>query len=209
MKRYFAHILLVPFLPLFFGACSIKDLRKATNNRVNVKTKIEYNKWDRAKVYTGCNNEEVEAGLNCGLLVDGIKDQLSEYHKTQCKGLKATVCNANFDEMIKARFLLRYPVADYETLALECKGYPETCDSYEKLEMKLLRSHNAGIDQLAQAKREYEAKRLAQEQAESRREILQGITAATYVMSETLKAQPKSMNCTSNKIGNTTYTNCH
>jgi hypothetical protein len=98
-------------------------------------------------------------------------------------------CSKRFIDMFFARLSERYDAADWSAVDQHCRAYPLDCNDSLKLER-----------QLEARQQEIEEQR----SAERRRAFFQGISAMGAAM-----APPPTINCTSNTLGSTTFTNCH
>jgi hypothetical protein len=162
---------------------------------------------------------------SCGLVFNEVFDgaYIANFAKVVC-GLAneklTNECSKRFLEMYVARLAERYTGADWAAVNQKCTAYPIECRDGRALERLLLASHNAGVQgwyyQAAEAARAnaYRAQAAAQaadlqaqeQRAEQRRERARAIGAALQTMGQALS--PPTIQCTSNTVGTSTYTNC-
>lgn len=123
---------------------------------------------------------------------------------TTLKAKKKEECSkelASIFEAGHARLALRYTHGDHAEAALKCQADPNMCD-FGKMEFELMGSHNRHLaERMRSALAETDHRYLSNVLEERRQAEL--VRAASY------RDAPRSVSCTANTVGSTTFANCH
>lgn len=166
----------------------------------------------------------------CGLVFNEVfaKDYIANFTRAICgstDGKLTEECSKRFVDMFMARLSERYTGADWAAVNQKCTAYPLECNDGRSLERLLIASHNGGVQawyfrsiEIARtnAYRAQEAARAADQlvvqqqqerDAERRRAVFQVMGAALQGLVQA-RAPAPTIQCTSNTVGTSTYTNC-
>jgi hypothetical protein len=175
--------------------------------------------------------------VQCGLISDEILAPafIDEFVRDVCheSAPVSAGCASQFGELASARFKERYTRADVEAIQLSCTTYPKDCATLQLIEFKWLKSHDERVNAFAMERRDVilaaqktrgdavveryrmaasERRRAELVEAQGRREraaaALGAIGAGLQAYGSALQRQPQPVNCSSQTIGVTTFTNC-
>jgi hypothetical protein len=167
---------------------------------------------------------------SCGLVFNEVFDRayIANFAKVVCglPGEKLSDdCSKRFVEMYMARLAERYTGADWAAVNRKCTAYPLECHDSFALERLLLASHNLSIqawyyqavefaranayraNQEALAANQLLVQQQRERDADERRRVFEVMAAGLHGLVRA-RATPPTINCTSNTVGSSTYTNC-
>lgn len=118
------------------------------------------------------------------------------------------VCMAEYNKTFLAKLAETYPSANWQDVSLWCQANPIDCKEWEKVEVAVRDSHSAVTSAAARATNAKYAEEQDQNRLEKRRKIFKAIGAGLQGMGSAMQRN-NSVSCTSNRVGQTTYTNCN
>lgn len=195
-------IIYVLFVALI-GCQTASDFKNSSRPKKTKREKIQDKYLE--KMYADKCPEGI-ADPRCGLISDNYEIKFVEFKKQNCKGLNTKSCQNKFTASLNAQAFLRYTYANFKKIEVECTAFPGDCSTFQKIELKMLDSHNKAIISLMEiALIDNDIKDIENEakEDEARAEI---IHRATHAGQEDSK---KEVNCTSTRdyFGNI-HTNC-
>ena len=170
-------------------------------------TKTEYAKLminpECSPEYLRQHPESPQVYAKCGDPIYGqAKSEWKDYAKTcRSQHVKAARCLENFRAMMIARMQLRYKFADPKELGLKCQAQPKDCENLSKVEWWFADSHNDKVMSAMGAQHSADGIQYLNEAQQERRDNQK-------IWDDMFKPSSPSVNCTTNQVGNTAYTNC-
>lgn len=114
-----------------------------------------------------------------------------------------SACSAKYQDAFAYRLVENYSGANIRTINVWCRAHPIDCRNPENLEQQYKESADAATTTAQTRQEEAEDQR----KADRRRRIFQALGAGLRSAGESMKNS--NVLCTSNRLGNTVYTNCN
>jgi len=158
----------------------------------------------------------------CGLISEDelqsvgtfIRDTYHESVETNV----SDACRSKFVDHLQSKFRSRYSKAKMSEVNDFCKSQPEHCSTFKLLELQWLTSHNAAIfsDLHALSERilaQHSAAQAANSRAIEDRRALgsaigEGLKSFGSTLQNSVQSRP-SVHCSSNRVGDSVFTDCH
>lgn len=134
----------------------------------------------------------------CGLLSDLPENSPKLFIDQYCKGKITKKCSDDYNVMMNAKYILRYPQANVERVVLQCQADPKACLTSRMIEILMRDSHNDKVFKLGELRKaEFE-----NAIAEDKRQRSKALGEALKSMGSSMQNN-RSIRC--NTIGDNTF----
>lgn len=152
------------------------------------------------ELYVEPTHEEVKGILIADQYMGKMfPEQYKKFSSVVCKSpkLSSKECKTAYGDMIRAKWRLAYPLANEDEVLLYCKANPEKCLTLRDMEIQMKADH------MYKAFNEARARQALYEQKKKE------VEAWNELQAMKINQSYRSVNCTSNNIAGTVYTNCN